>query len=462
MSAAVFLKDTDGQYLLMNRACQELLDVDDEDFVGLTDEDIFPPEVAQKARKDDEQVIENGKMVELEEEVPTATENTVRLTRKSPVYGENGEIEGLCGVSTDITEQKRREQEVTRLKEQLELAVEGANLGLWDWDRTTDAVKFSEQWAQMLGYSLDEIEPHLEEWRQRVHPDDLDTVEGVLNEHIAGETERYDVEHRMQTADGGWKWIRTIGRVAERDEEGEPVRVAGIHLDITEAKVYERTLEKQRNNMEVLNQIDRHDVRNQLQFILGYGDLLEDHIQASGDEHLRRVLEASREAVEITQTAGDLTKVMLSPETNVSSVYLRPVLEEQIENLRESHKRILIITEGQLPDVSVLAGDMLESVFRNLLNNAIVHNDKELRKVTVSATTHEEVVRVRIADNGPGIPDQQKDHIFEEGEKGLDSEGTGIGLYLVQTLVNRSGGAVWVEDNDPEGSVFIVELRREQ
>lgn len=237
MSAAVFLKDTDGQYLLMNRACQELLDVDDEDFVGLTDEDIFPPEVAQKARKDDEQVIENGKMVELEEEVPAATENTVRLTRKSPVYGENGEIEGLCGVSTDITEQKRREQEVTRLKEQLELAVEGANLGLWDWDRTTDAVKFSEQWAQMLGYSLDEIEPHLEEWRQRVHPDDLDTVEGVLNEHIAGETERYDVEHRMQTADGGWKWIRTIGRVAERDEEGEPVRVAGIHLDITEAKV---------------------------------------------------------------------------------------------------------------------------------------------------------------------------------------------------------------------------------
>jgi Signal transduction histidine kinase len=95
------------------------------------------------------------------------------------------------------------------------------------------------------------------------------------------------------------------------------------------------------------------------------------------------------------------------------------------------------------------------------MSNTITHNDKELPEVTVSATVDEEVVRVRIADNGPGIPDTQKIQIFCEGEKGLDSGGTGTGLYLVETLVDRYEGSVWVEDNVPEGSVFIVELRCE-
>ena len=103
---------------------------------------------------------------------------------------------------------------------------------------------------------------------------------------------------------------------------------------------------------------------------------------------------------------------------------------------------------------------MLESVVRNLLSNAIQHNDKALPEVALSATADDDTVVVRIADNGPGIPDDRKEQIFEEGEKGLDSEGTGLGLYLVDTLVDRYGGEVRVEDNDPDGSVFVVELQR--
>ncbi|MEF8772750.1 sensor histidine kinase [Halodesulfurarchaeum sp.] len=114
--------------------------------------------------------------------------------------------------------------------------------------------------------------------------------------------------------------------------------------------------------------------------------------------------------------------------------------------------------ESTILTVEVLADNMLESVFRYLLRNAITHNNKEVPEVTVSATTTEEVARIRIADNGPGIPDDRKDQIFEEGETGIDSEGTGLGLYLVQTLVDRYEGQIWIDDNDPEGSVFVVEL----
>ncbi len=245
MSAAVFLKDTDGQYLLMNRACRELFDVDEEEITGLTDEDLFPGDVAENVRSDDRNVIESGETKEKEEIVPTAEGKTVRITRKSPVY-DDGEITAICGVSTDITEQREREEELKQLKERFDLAVEGSNLGVWDWDMTTDEVEFNEQWTEMLGHSLEEIDSHLEEWEKRVHPDDIEAVEGALNDHIAGETEYYDTEHRMRTADGDWKWIRDVGKVAERDENGDPVRAVGIHLDIDDRKTSERQLAEQR------------------------------------------------------------------------------------------------------------------------------------------------------------------------------------------------------------------------
>ena len=458
MSAAVFLKDSDSRYLMMNEACRELFDAKDQDVVGLTDDDILPPDVAEKARADDRRVLDDGETIEIEETIPTKTGNTVRLTRKSPVYGDDGSIEGLCGVSTDITEQKQREQELQRLKERLELAVEGANLGIWDWDMVTDEVEFNEQWAQMLGHSIDEIESHLHEWERRVHDGDIDRVEKALTAHIDGETALYDTEHRVRTADGDWNWIRDVGKIIEHDENGEPVRAVGIHLDVDERKKYERTLKRQRDNLEVLNQVVRHDVRNALQPVIAYAGVLREYVDDDGDEIRRKILEAGREAVDITQTAGEVTKVLLRSETDRTPIAVRPILEAEVDDMRSSHDRAIIAVEKRLPDAEALADDMLESVFRNLLNNAIVHNDKQLPKVEVSATADDGVVRIRVADNGPGIPDDRKEQIFDEGERSLDSEGTGLGLYLVRTLVDRYGGDVWVEDNDPEGSVFVVEL----
>jgi signal transduction histidine kinase len=264
----------------------------------------------------------------------------------------------------------------------------------------------------------------------------------------------------MRTADGDWKWSRDIGKIAEWNEDGKPVRAVGIHLDIDERKEYEQALERQRDNLEVLNQVVRHDVRNSLQIALAYGDMLEDYIEEDGEAHLQQVLKAGREAVDITQTAGDVTKVLLRSDADSAPVDVRSVLEKQIDDVRASYERIIVSVDEVIPDVEVLADDMLESVFRNLLNNAIVHNDKEIPEVTVSVTADDETVRVRVADNGPGIPDDRKERIFEESERGLDSEGTGLGLYLVRTLIDRYGGDVWVENNGPEGSVFIVELLR--
>jgi len=102
---------------------------------------------------------------------------------------------------------------------------------------------------------------------------------------------------------------------------------------------------------------------------------------------------------------------------------------------------------------------MLRSVFRNLLNNAVQHHDGDEPTVGVSAEVDDDWVLVQIADDGPGIDPDRREAVFGKGEKGLESEGTGLGLYLVYTLVDHYGGAVWIEDNEPRGSVFNVRLR---
>lgn len=458
MSAAAFLKSTDGRYLLMNTACRELFDVEAGEAVGLTDDDILPTETAQRARRDDRRVIEGGETIEIEEAVPTVTGETTRITRKSPVYDDD-EVVAVCGVSTNITEQKSREREFERLAERFELAVQGANVGVWDWDLTTDDVEFNDQFARMLGYAPDEVDGELEWWRRRVHPDDFERVDGTLDDHLADETDYYNVEYRIQTADDDWQWLRTVGEVTERDE-GEPVRAVGVHIDVDERVRYEETVERQRDDLETLNQIVRHDVRNAIQFVLAYGDMLSDHVDEEGSEYLERVLSGGREAAEITRTAGDVTEALLRSEVDHTPIRLWAVLESEIENVRQTEQNVVVTVDEVTRNVDVLADEMLESVFRNLLQNAVVHNDSDVAEIAVSVEADDDTVRTRIADDGPGVPDEQKATIFEQGERGTDSDGTGLGLYLVGTLVERYGGDVRVTDNEPTGSVFTVELPR--
>ena len=153
-------------------------------------------------------------------------------------------------ISRDITERKQQMQEIQTLKNRLEFAVEGANLGVWDWNMRTDEVEFNDQWAEMLGYRLDELESNLDAWEKRVHPDDIDGVEAALDAHIQQETDHYDTEHRMKTADGEWKWIRDLGKIVERDEDGDPIRAVGIHIDIHDSKRYQRKLEELTTRLE--------------------------------------------------------------------------------------------------------------------------------------------------------------------------------------------------------------------
>lgn len=139
--------------------------------------------------------------------------------------------------------QVRQAEDALRDSERrLDLALRGANLGLWDWGITAKTMVVNDRWAEILGYSLAEIDVSVYTWFDFLHPDDVAPTRNAITELLAGEQDQYEAEFRMRTKSGDYRWILARGRVVERDENGNPARAAGTHLDITERRQAEQSL----------------------------------------------------------------------------------------------------------------------------------------------------------------------------------------------------------------------------
>ena len=160
-----------------------------------------------------------------------------------PVRDGSGALTGFISIESDITAavQARRELEVSERRQKLIVA--GAELGTWDWHIPSGEVQFNARWCEMAGYRIEEIEAHVRSWERIVHPEDMQMASAALQEHFDGRSDLYRCEHRLRAKDGSVVWVLDSGKVYERDAEGRPVRMAGIHLDITERRRAEARFE---------------------------------------------------------------------------------------------------------------------------------------------------------------------------------------------------------------------------
>lgn len=153
-------------------------------------------------------------------------------------------IQYFQGYIIDITEEMQTRQQLENSNLRWKFVLEGSGDGLWDWDLKTSEVFFSTQWKKMLGFKEDEIRGSLDEWKNRVHPDDLKGVYQDIQKHLDGEVDHYKNEHRVLCKDGTFKWILDRGMIVQRDNDGSPLRMIGTHTDLTKTKEAESKLKK--------------------------------------------------------------------------------------------------------------------------------------------------------------------------------------------------------------------------
>ncbi len=159
--------------------------------------------------------------------------HTVWMRDIITVVVENGEPVALRGLMVDITDAHETEERLRASERRLELALEGAELYFWELDLHDMRLEYAGDFPALLGYGPDEIEACAEAWEALVHPDDRPAMTAAWRCHLEGHSPAFEVDFRLHTKTGTWKWLQARGKIVERDAEGRPLRVSGTDRDIT-------------------------------------------------------------------------------------------------------------------------------------------------------------------------------------------------------------------------------------
>ncbi|MEA1984439.1 MAG: PAS domain S-box protein [Euryarchaeota archaeon] len=392
------------------------------------------------------------------------------------IFHENRPV-GFRSVVVDITNHKRMHKELKESEERLSLVIEGTNQGLWDWDLLTDHVIFNKQWAQMIGYRLDEIEPHINLLKKLLHPDDVLQMKTVLEKHLAGGTPYYESEYRLLTKSGEWKWVLDKGKVVKWDEQGNPVRMAGTHTDISQRKQAEENLEKAYEELKTLDTMKNeflanisHELRTPLVSIKGFSELLNEERLGKIDENQKKATDAIIRNSERLNHLIDSLLYMSRRQArkivyNFVPVQITTILDLLILDIVPQINKTGLMIKKDIPvDIPLVNGDKerMEQVFLHLLDNAIKFTPLG-GTITISVRDEKKGVHIMIKDTGVGIAEDKVQKVFQnfyqiDGSTTRKYDGTGIGLPLCKRIVDDHGGKIQVESKNSVGTTVHVWL----
>jgi PAS domain S-box-containing protein len=413
-------------------------------------------------------------------------------------------------------ERKRAELALWQSQERLALVIQGSSDGIWDWDLTTNEVYFSPRWKSMLGYADHELQNHYSAWERLLHPADRERALACLHSYLSGQTPTYELEHRLRHKDGSYRWILARG-AAQRDAQGEPVRMAGSHVDLTERKQAEEQLEQayaelsqneaalkatlqklQNANAELqatqlqliqaakLESVGTlaagvaHEVKNPLQTIVMGLDYLDRNLPGGNSHDTQLVLGDMRDAVTRANTiVRELLQLSAAKDFEPTAADLNSVVERSLwlinNEMMASQINVVRKLDAELPPVR-LDRNKVQQVLLNLFINALqaMSQGGQLTVVTRHRRFGEDlklkgpafaqfqpgdpVVIAEVQDSGRGIPEEHLPRIFEPffttKPTGI---GTGLGLSVVKKIMDLHGGAIDIR-NAPLGGVVVTLL----
>jgi PAS domain S-box-containing protein len=225
--------DRDWRYTYVNEKAARIFGRSREELIGRHIWTEFPEGIGQSFHLAYERAIAEQVPIEIEEYYPPYDRWFENRIYPSP--------DGLSIAFHDITDRKRAEAALRESDARLRLAIESANIGFWDWDLHTNQVYYSPEWKNQLGYTDRELGNDYEEWKGRLHPEDLQPTLNILQQALAAPWPKYEAEFRLRHKDGTYRWILTQAALI-RNDTGEPRRMLGSHIDITQRKSAERAL----------------------------------------------------------------------------------------------------------------------------------------------------------------------------------------------------------------------------
>ncbi|NHX38399.1 MULTISPECIES: histidine kinase N-terminal 7TM domain-containing protein [Haloarcula] len=291
--------------------------------------------------------------------------------------------------------------------------------------------------AAWIGRPLEDVLPGLIELRDSPTDDIPDRAE--ITVPVNGEERAYEVRQTPLH--------RGYGTVT-----GQLITLT----DVTERKQREQRIERQRQRLEVVNRVLRHDIRNDMQVILGTTENLLKSQQAQ--PQLKRIKRKGEDIVTLSERARDLERFVGDGAVETTTVDLSAVVADVIADLERTYPDVEFRVER--PDrAEVSAVDLIDSALRNVLENAAEHNDQSVPEVsvTVMGPTDDGDVTVAVADNGPGLPDREQE-VIETGTETALKHSNGLGLWIAYWTITTSGGTITFAENTPRGSVITIRL----
>ena len=278
-----------------------------------------------------------------------------------------------------------------------------------------------------------------------VHPEDRREAQHAF-ERAFDSAEPQSLTHRIARDDGSYRRFETV--IERLFEDAREVVITAT--DVTEARRYEQRLQ-------VLNRVLRHDLKNDTNVIGGYADLLRDHVDEEGDPYLDVIDRKVRTLTHLSDQAREID-VALHSDAARTEIDLAELVARLCESLESSYPHATVSVA--VPESAVVTADeLLESAVRNVLENAIVHNDGDDPHVEATVVPDGDRLRVDVADDGPGIPPVERT-VFSEARETALEHASGLGLWLVHWIVTESGGDLEIDTREPGGTVVRMWLPR--
>jgi len=474
----IVLKDAKGDFLLCNQTVARLYNTTPEAMVGKHDGDFgVPASIADGFRQNVLDIMARGQTEVVFEDSHDAASGEVRHFKsiKRPFKDADGHHQILV-IAHDITDVVRAQAQVAQSEQRLRDVMAATQEGIWDWQVSTGHVTHNAQWYAMLGFSEGEIAANVEAFSAHVHPDDRQLVWQRIQALMSGADASYQSEHRMVKKDGSVIWVVDRGRIAERDAQGQPVRVVGAYADNTDRKNHQVELEQAlgaaqeatRAKSDFLATMS-HELRTPLNGILGMAQMLQlpQVDEATRHDYARTILNSGQSLLRLLNDILDLSKVEAGRLELEHSVFdLKQLMADTtlaFEELAQSKGLTLETRYCHLRSSHYLGDPLrLRQMVSNYLGNAIKFTPQgtvvlEVGEVSTDGQTAQ--LEFSVSDSGIGIAPEKHALLFKPFTQADSSTtrqfgGTGLGLSIVARLAELMQGQVGLESNVGIGSRF--------